>query len=171
MTKNEINEIPEYFTRYTALVGEESMDQVLEQSLQTLHQLPIQLYESLGEYSYAPGKWTLKSVLQHMIDTERVLAYRALAFARGETQVLPAFDEDGYAEHADTKHRSVRELIHELIGVRNSTIALFNSFNESMLQRSGKTPGGICSVLALGFIISGHQCWHLNIIQERYLNN
>ena len=121
-------------------------------------------------YKYAAGKWTIKEVLQHILDAERVFNYRALAFARKEKAPLPSFDENNYTanSHADT--RSGTELIEEFIALRKSTEMLFNSFTDEDLNSTGIASGNQISVHAIGYITVGHVLHHINIIRERYLS-
>ncbi|MCR9263153.1 MAG: DinB family protein [Flavobacteriaceae bacterium] len=121
------------------------------------------------EYAYAEGKWTLAEVLLHIIDAERVFQYRALRFARNDKTPLPGFDQDVYVPHSNASKRTMEDIKKEYMAVRQSTILLFNSFDDEALQRLGVSSGSPLSVRATGFIISGHQVHHLKIIRERYL--
>ncbi|MBK6892405.1 MAG: DinB family protein [Flavobacteriales bacterium] len=122
------------------------------------------------EYRYAPGKWTTKEVFQHIIDTERVFAYRALCIARNEHADLPGMDEDAYQAEARTGRRDIGDIMRELQAVRRSTVELFESFDAEALGRSGTANGKHVTVPALGWIIAGHSEHHLRIIRERYLS-
>jgi hypothetical protein len=122
-----------------------------------------------ADYAYAPGKWTIKQVLQHCIDTERIMAYRALCVARGESQSLPGFDENAYAATAQVGHRSLKQLTDELMHARASSVLLFQSFDAVDLQRLGTANGQPISANALGFIIVGHVLHHQQVLTERYL--
>lgn len=121
------------------------------------------------EYRYAPGKWTTKEVLQHIIDTERVFAYRAFCIARNEKANLPAMDEDAYQAEARTARRSVDDLMRELMTVRRATISLLDGLDAEGFARSGTANGKHITVGALAWIIPGHSLHHLRIIRERYL--
>lgn len=120
-------------------------------------------------YRYAPGKWTIKELLQHLIDTERVFAYRALRFSRNDSTDLPGFDENEFAGNCNANDRPFGELLSEFELIRASSIALFRSFTDEMLFRKGITNGNSMSVRAAGYIISGHLLHHLQVIKERYL--
>jgi len=120
-------------------------------------------------FVYAKGKWTIKELIQHLIDTERVFCYRALCFARNEKTSLPGFDQDVFVEYAHANERNYQDLLDEMSVVRKSTIQLFKSFSDEDLQRVGVGSDREMSVRAAGFIIAGHQNHHLKIIQERYL--
>jgi len=127
--------------------------------------------EARGDHRYAPGKWSIKEVLQHMIDCERVFAYRALRFARNDSTELHGFDEDAYAPAAEADRRTLDDLRREHAAVRAATIALFNSFAPAMLTRQGRANGNPFSVRALGWAIAGHELHHLDVIQQRYLSH
>lgn len=169
MTKDNITVMPHFFDRYINLVPNIDLLDALTEgaSLETL--LPAQTITDLGDYRYAPNKWTAKDIAQHLIDTERIMAYRALRFARNDRATLPGFDEDNFAKYANASHRSVQGLYEEFAGQRQSTIVLFRSFDEEMLQRTGICFGQTVSVLALGFVLAGHPIHHANVVQERYL--
>ena len=125
--------------------------------------------EEKAGYAYAPGKWNLKELLQHIIDGERIFNYRALCFARKETLSLPPFDENLYAENSNANTRSWNVLSNEFINVRRSTEDLFKSFSAVMLQQKGIANNNTLSVLSLGFIIIGHVKHHIKVVEERYL--
>lgn len=120
-------------------------------------------------YAYAEGKWNVLEVLVHVLDTERIFQYRALRFYRQDPTPLPGFDQDIYVPFSDAAQRTKKDIINEYRAVRDSTLSLFQSFQESALRRTGTASGAKVSVAAIGFIISGHQRHHLNILQERYL--
>ena len=133
----------------------------------------LSLFEEIPEeklnYAYAEGKWSLAEVLIHMIDTERIFQYRALCIARNDKTLLPGFDQDAYVPYSNAANRSINSLIAEYTAVRDSTISLFNSFDDEAIKRVGTASGSKMSVRALGFIISGHQAHHVQILRERYL--
>lgn len=161
-------ELPIYFDRYMLLAEDLEPVQCLEFSLQELDTIPWEAWEKLGDKVYAPGKWTLRDLLQHVLDTERIFSYRALAFARGETQAA-SYDEDAYALAAAPIQRPLSEMIQEMKILRQSTIALFKSFTDSQLMRSGMGFKGPYKVVDIAYILAGHQCWHFKVVVERYL--
>lgn len=161
--------MPEYYGTYINLVEDIDLSDALRRSLEDLDKLDTAALESLGERVYAPGKWTIKDILQHIIDTERVMSYRALRFARNDKTPLQGFDQDIFAAHAKTGKKTVAGLIAELKRLRASTIDLFGDFDEEMLTRKGISSNRELTPLALGFIIAGHQLHHLKIITEKYL--
>ncbi|HET6227560.1 MAG TPA: DinB family protein [Bacteroidia bacterium] len=168
MKKDQIKPMPEYFDRYINKVDDVPLLQALTISLKEIDELPLQSFQALGDQVYAPGKWTIKDILQHMIDTERVFTYRATAFSRKEPGQVLSFDENLYVTNANANHRSMNDIIHEMKIVRSSLIELYKSFSDDMLLRKGRGSTGEYSVLAIGFIIAGHQRWHLDVIKERY---
>ncbi len=169
MKKSAIKKMPEYFDRYINLTDDVTYLEALEISLKELIELPLKKWKALGEKVYAPGKWTARDILQHLIDTERVFSYRMTAFARGDQQQMLSFDEELFAKNADANRRPMEELLEELIVVRNSYIAQYKSYTSAMLDRSGKGFNGAeYSVLSMGFMIPGHQRWHFKIMEEKY---
>jgi uncharacterized damage-inducible protein DinB len=120
--------------------------------------------------AYAPGKWTLKEVLGHLIDDERIFAYRALCIARNDAAPLPGFDENQYVAATHFEERSLSILLREYHAVRQATIAFFESLTQEEWRRTGIVSGYPASVRGLGFHIVGHELHHLRVIRERYLN-
>jgi len=125
--------------------------------------------EDKANYAYAPGKWTIKELVQHLIDTERIFAYRALRISRKDTTPLPGFDENLYAKNAPVTNRSLADLKEEYLLVRKTTDILLASFQEDQLNFIGNASGHPCTLNALCFIIYGHHLHHINILKERYL--
>ena len=121
------------------------------------------------EYQYATHKWTIKEIIQHLIDTERIMAYRALRFAREDKTPLPSFEENSYAKTSFANTRSKENLIEEYTALKNSTVFMFKSFSKEMLKKIGVASNGEMSVRALGFVIIGHESHHCRVIRERYL--
>lgn len=121
-------------------------------------------------FTYGPGKWTIKEVLGHLIDDERIFAYRVLSVARGEKAELPGFDEKGYAAHAGSEVRGLEELLGEYGVVRAATLALLQSLPPDAWTRRGRVNGYECSVRGLAFHIAGHELHHQRVVQERYVD-
>lgn len=121
------------------------------------------------EYRYAEGKWTIKDIVLHMIDTERIFAYRALRISRGDKTPLPGFEENDFVPFAFANSRSIESLLAEYENARKATISFFESLNEEQLLFMGTASNTAISVRAIGFIITGHQNHHLRVISERYL--
>jgi DinB superfamily len=169
MTKQDIEKMPQYFDRYIHLAADTTVLEALAVSLQELENAPVEKWKALGERVYAPGKWTVKDILQHYIDTERVFTYRITAIARGDKQKMTPYDEDDFAKSAWANRRSVDELWEELKLVRKATIMMFSSFTPQMLQQVGNGFNGMqYTPLALGFMLAGHQRWHYRVLEEKY---
>lgn len=158
-----------YFEHYINLVSESDIISALKNN----HQSSLQFFKSIPsnkfDYQYAPHKWTVKEVLNHIIDTERVFSYRALCFSRGETQILPGFDENEYANHADLSNVAFEDLVMEFDIVRQATIMQFSHLPNDKLLLKGKSAAGENNVLSLGYMIVGHTQHHINVVKERYL--
>jgi hypothetical protein len=171
MKKSDINQAPNYFDTYVNQVDDIELNDALKQSISDLDSLDFEALDKLADYAYAEGKWTVKDIFQHIIDTERIMAYRALRFSRNDKTQLPGFDENLFADTAKplSKKRSLRSLILELKTVHKSTMALFKSLDKKALKRSGIMFNSELSVLSVGFVIVGHQKHHLRVIKERYM--
>ena len=159
---------PPFYETYISLVPETDVMQALSNSLQQMKQDLSYIGSDKSDYAYAPGKWTVKQVLQHAIDTERIFAYRALCIARGEEQSLPGFDENSYAEAADVSRKHIKDLKEELLTARLSTTQLFQGFPNEVIAKSGTANQKPISVLAIGYAIVGHWRHHASILQSRY---
>jgi uncharacterized damage-inducible protein DinB len=159
-----------YFLNYISCVPEGTDPLALmQQQSAELHAVVGGLSEEQALTSYASGKWTIKEMLLHIIDTERIFAYRALRFARGDEQALPGFDENAYAAESGANARPLPDLLAEYDAVRQASVALFRSFTPAQLDRAGTASNNPLTVRALLFILPGHQAHHLNILRERYL--
>ena len=160
--------MPQFFDRYINLAADVDIVTALEEheTIETL--VDKNKMEQLGDLKYAPGKWTIKDIIQHLTDNERVQAYRAMRFSRNDKSVLPGYDENLFADNANASSRSLNELLAEFAAVRRSNILLYRSYNNEMQQRTGTCFNTSISVLALGFVLVGHQIHHSNIIHERY---
>jgi hypothetical protein len=161
---------PEYFSRYINKVNETDLSAAFKAQQSIIDNFFQSIPPGKHEYAYATGKWSLKEMIQHIIDAERIFCYRALSIARKEQQSLPGFDEDEYAANSHANDRSWESLCDELVTVRKTTFQLFESFNEQDLNNSGMSNGKPVTVIALGFITIGHLYHHLEVVKERYLN-
>jgi DinB superfamily len=168
MKKSDINQPPCYFDKYIDLVDDIELSAAFKQSLGELDNLDLAKYKQIGDKVYAEGKWTIKDILQHLIDAERVLAYRSLRIGRNDKTELPGFDEELFAANISTKDLSLESILDELKIVRKSTELLFATFRDEAAQRFLNISGNQMSALAYGFAILGHQTYHLKIIEERY---
>ena len=169
MTKSDITPLPRFFDRYINLAPNIDLIDALTEGASLEPLFPAQTMTDLGDYRYAPGKWAAKDILQHLIDAERIFAYRALRFSRNDTTPLASFDENEYVVEANANRRSIQELLTELAVVRQSTLSLFKTFSEQELLRTGIASKNPMSVRALGFVIIGHQNHHQRIFEVRYL--
>jgi len=158
-----------YFKRYIDLVEEEDLMTAFKKQTAGLSPFLQSITEEKSTYAYAENKWTIKELLQHAIDTERILSYRALCLARGEQLNLPGFEEDEYAANSFANNRNWSDLIAEFVTVRKSTEMLFESLNDSVLNNAGTANSNPVTVLSLGFTIVGHWYHHKKILRERYL--
>lgn len=159
---------PEYFGNYISQVPEDDLTEAFRLQFPQVEAFLHSIDEEKANYSYAPGKWTLKELLQHIIDAERVFNYRALCFARGESVSLPSFDENTYAGRSGANARTWKSMAEELINLRRSTNDLYNSFTEAMLQQKGTANNKSMSVLSLGYTTLGHMYHHIRVVNERY---
>ena len=163
------NEYAEYYEKYIGLLGDQNVMDVLV-NFNTTVQLIRTLTPEKAAFVYAPGKWRVKQLIGHVIDTERIMAYRALRIARNDTQPLPGFDQDEYVKYGNAQRRSVAELADEFETVRKSNLFLFSSFNNEEMKRQGTASGYEVTVRALIYIVAGHELHHVKILKERYLN-
>ena len=157
-----------YYERYIALVPEEDILIALDQQLAETLILLRGVSEQHGAFRYEPDKWSVKEVLGHLIDTERIMAYRALCIARAERNALPGFEQDDYVKNGNFDSRSVSSLGREFEQVRRATISLFRNLDPEAWERSGKANNVDVSVRALAYIIAGHELHHKTILKERY---
>lgn len=161
---------PPYFDHYFHLVAPDvdPLD-LLGRQPTALHQLLADITEEQAALRYAPGKWSIRQVVLHLADTERIFAYRALRFARADAQELPGFDEKHYAAQSAADDRPLASLLAEYAAVRQATLALFRSFTPAQLSRSGSANGRPVAVRALLYMIAGHEAHHAGVLAERYL--
>lgn len=143
----------------------EELEICLHDFIRFVQDIPMDKFD----YRYAEGKWTIKDIIQHIIDAERIFSYRALRISRNDQTPLPGFEENDYAEHTNANARSIQELLTEMATVRQSTLLLFKSFTDEQLQVMGTASNHPISVRAIGFLVIGHQKHHQRIFKERYL--
>ena len=157
-----------YFDNYISLVKGENILAALESNYKITQQFLKSIPEEKGDYSYADGKWSVKQVIIHITDTERVFAYRALSIARGDNTALPGYDENVWADNCAAEKRTLADVVEEFLSVRQSIIHLVKSFDDELLSRKGIANNNSASVIALAFVIAGHELHHLNVLKERY---
>ena len=158
-----------YFKRYVDQVPEDDLISALKNQTAGILDFLGSITEEKSTYAYAEGKWTIKELLQHVIDTERIFNYRALCFARGEKANLPGFEENDYAANSHANNRQWKSLVEEFLAVRKATELMFESFSEAVINNAGLSNNNPNTVNSLGFIIAGHYYHHKKILAERYL--
>jgi uncharacterized damage-inducible protein DinB len=169
MTKPDLENIHPFYKGYVEHVKDLDVFDALKTSGSMTQSLVRTLSESQGDFQYQPGKWTIKELLCHMLDVERIFAYRALRFGRNDKTNLPGFEENDYAPEANASNRKILHLANEMERLRLTTIDLYASFTPDMLNRVGKANNAEMSVLNLGYVIAGHETHHRKILLERYL--
>lgn len=167
MNQPQTHEYPEWGQNYISQVEGDVLE-ILNEQAEGFPTLIKNLIEK-GDYAYAPGKWTIKELVGHMIDTERILVFRLLCFARGEKASLPGFEEDDYVANAHFKDSNLFRMAEEFSLMRKSHMYLVNSLNDEELDRIGLANGKEMSVRAIVYVLAGHVIHHTKIIKERYL--
>jgi len=163
-------EFPPYADMYIRLLPDDGLLlKHLEDNFIATKELILSLNEEKLNYRYAANKWTIKEILVHIIDVERIYTYRALRFARNDQTELPGFEQDDYTLHSQANTRSLESILGEYEAVRYATIALFNGLPEDAFLRRGTANNNKATVRALAYHIAGHELHHMNIIREKYL--
>jgi hypothetical protein len=168
-TRPDVSEHIPYYAKYIRLVPNENILTILEEQMQTTSSLLKSISEEQSLKRYAPEKWSMKEVLGHLSDSERIFAYRALRFARGDQTVLPGYESDDYIAFGHFDKRNWQELISEVETVRGATVSLFKSLDETAWTCQGVANNDSVSVRALAYIIAGHELHHVKLIKELYL--
>jgi hypothetical protein len=169
MPRPDLSRVGSFFHRYINQVPQDDIQVALHDLGNEFLKLMESIPSDKQDYAYAPGKWTMREVFQHIIDTERILSYRALCFSRKEQQNLPGFDEDSYAAHSKAANRKWKDMLDEFASMRRATELLFSSFDKDQLESGGIANNNPNYTLGMGFIIAGHCQHHVNLIKERYL--
>ncbi len=164
------DEFAPFYAKYVAAVPEGDLLDTLERQLEETVALLDTIGEARAAHRYAEGKWSVKQVVGHMADAERIFAYRALCIARGETVSLPGFDENAYVEHGDFDARTLGSLLGELTATRRATLSLFRNLGADALARRGVANGHPITVRGIAWITAGHERHHQTILRERYLS-
>jgi uncharacterized damage-inducible protein DinB len=164
-----VNEYAGHFSTYIQAAANVELIEELEICLHDFIKFVQNIPMDKFDYRYAEGKWTIKDIIQHLIDAERIFAYRALRISRNDKTPLPGFEENDYVENTNANGRSIQDLLTEFSAVRQSTILLFKSLTDEQLKRIGIASNNEISVRALGFVTIGHQKHHQKVFQERYL--
>ena len=169
MAKPQSGDYPPYFSGYIQKVEQDNVQELVNTLSHPLTYFFLNLADEKADYRYAEDKWTLKYMLQHIIDTERIMQYRLLRIARNDQTPLPGFDENQYAASAEANSRTFIELKEEFKALRKSTDLLLKSLNETQLHHTGNASNHPITANAIAFIIFGHMLHHKQIIEERYL--
>lgn len=163
------DEYLEYYGRYINLVPEGNVLELLASQLNTTLELLHPLSEEQAAHRYAPGKWSIKQVLGHMVDTERIFAYRAMSIARSEQAPLPGMEPDDYENASNSDHRTLKDLLEEFELLRRADLLMLKGFGPEASTRLGTASGATVSVRALAYIMAGHELHHRAILQSKYL--
>jgi len=169
MAKIDIDNIPDFYKPYISQIVSDGVIAALEEDLEKICALFLSLSIEKQDYQYAEGKWTPRQILQHLMDTERILCQRALRFARRDTTDLPGFDHNAYVDIADVSHRNIVDMVEEYRSLRKSTILFYKSLPSEAHNLEGTANGMVLSVQNQGYVIAGHALHHRRILQERYL--
>jgi hypothetical protein len=161
------NEYPEYFHRYVSLVPEDAILDVLESQIALLEALPARVGDK-ETFAYAPGKWSVRELVGHLTDGERVFAYRALTFSRFDAASLPGFDEVTWTPHGHFGGVPLRELADELVTLRRANLQMFRRLDGPQWQAGGRGDSQPITVRALAYVMAGHVRHHLSILRDRY---
>jgi len=163
------NDYAPFYGKYVMLVPDGNFLEILETQPREMKQMLEPLTDAQADFRYAPGKWSIKEILGHVIDAERIFAVRILRIARGDQTPLPGFEQDDYVRVSNAASRTLSDLLEEFAAVRRASIALIRSLDDASWLRRGTASGKEVSVLAIAFIIAGHALHHRNIFQEKYL--
>ena len=169
MSRPEKNEYGEWYAGYISQVPEEDILTAITSQADEVEELAASIPEEKGAYTYADGKWTIKEVLGHLNDGERIFAYRALRIARGDQTPLPGFEQDDYIATGRFNERTVSDLVNEFVLLRHSNVKLFENLEDAAWHRIGTASDNPISVRAIAYIMVGHVRHHLNILRSRYL--
>lgn len=168
LTRPGSDEFFEYYGRYIDQVPQRNVLDILDEQRAEIRSVLGHLPPDRAGYRYAPNKWTIADVIQHLSDAERIFAYRALRIARGDETPLPSWDENAYAARTDTSQLSIPVLLDDWEAARASTLSLFRTFADEMWTRRGTASGHPITPRALAYIIAGHSAHHLTILLDRY---
>ena len=168
-TRPESNEYVPYYGKYVALVPDGDLAEILSRQIDATMALLSPLPEQRAAFAYARGKWTIKDVVGHLTDSERVFSYRALRIGRNDKTPLPGFEQDDYVACANFNDRILSSLLEEFASVRKATVQLFRSFGDKEWLRRGTANGYEITALALGYIVAGHELHHVEVLRTRYL--
>lgn len=164
----DLSKVPPYSIAYFENVGKQNPIAMMHENLDFFKKFYVQIPSEKWNYAYDSGKWTVKEVLGHIIECERIFQYRALRFSRNDATDLPGFDQDMYVAAANTNQRSPESLIEEYVNVRKAGLSLFENLTEEELERGGTANGFWVKTGWIAYMITGHELHHYNILKERY---
>jgi uncharacterized damage-inducible protein DinB len=168
IARPQADEYASFYEKYVSLIASDDILTVLEMQRVQMAQLLAARSEREGNFRYAPGKWSVKEVVGHMSDTERIFAYRALRIARGDATPLPGFEQDGYVANGGFGERTLADVAEEFASVRVATLTLALGFSEEAWKRRGTASENSVTVRALAYLIAGHEMHHRKILEEKY---
>ncbi|MBT2690213.1 DinB family protein [Bacillus sp. ISL-47] len=169
LQKPEANEYAPYYEAYVHSVPDGDLLEILDKQVKETVNLLKNLNEDQASFRYAQGKWTIKEVIGHVTDTERIMGYRLLCISRGETAMLPGYDDNQYVKEGNFNRFNVKELLEQLSIVRQNTLGLLKSLDDESLMQRGNANGTEVTARAIAYIIAGHELHHRNLIKERYM--
>lgn len=169
MVNVELSRVPEYYHSYITHVMDDDLESAFQKHQVELVSFLKEIPKKKWNYRYAEGKWSIKELVQHIIDAERIFAYRALCISRNDQTPLPAFEENEYAVNSKADRRTKKDMLKELKTVQQSSALLFSSFDEEQLNQSGTMSGNPAYVKGIGYILVGHAVHHRKVLEERYL--
>ena len=169
MPRPDPSEYAPYYARYVSLVPDGDILDLLERQLGDTVHLLGGVSEERAEHRYLADKWSIKQVVGHIVDTERIFAYRGLCFARGDVGPFPGFEQESYAAHGDYARRTLRDLVGELVHVRRGNVMMFRGMSDEALARRGIASGVGWTVRAIPWIMAGHERHHVGVLREKYL--
>jgi len=168
MKKSDIKELPEYYDYYISLNEDIELADAFDKSLQQIEELDIEQLKRIGLKAYKEGKWSINKIIQHLADWERIWCYRTLISVRNEGTALTGLDHNIMADNCNADKLPIEQLLNELTLIRKATKALFDSFDQQILESDCSFNNNKMSTLAMGFNIIGHQIHHFGIIKEKY---
>ncbi len=163
------NEYAPFYAKYIAMVGNMEINRKLKNQLNAIDDFFMDIPEEKRDFAYADNKWTIKEIISHLIDTERVMVYRAMRFSKGDSTELAGFNQDEYVLNTDLEKRNYNDLLDELLVLRQSHLYFFKSLSEKDMKKKGLANGNEVSVGALLYIVAGHVDHHIQVIKEKYL--
>ena len=169
VSRKEIS-VPEYYQKYVDQAGDDDLQKALKKSTKLFKKILKNIPRKKHDYAYAPGKWTVRELLQHVVDTERVFAFRALWITRKDPSPQPGFDENIWAAASNARERKWDDLVKEFFTLRAANTLFFESLNDDQLKQTGIASNNTFTVAGLGFVTAGHVGHHINVLNERYFS-